>query len=45
MEDYDEGYTDCGAETGRCIYCGSEDVTEYDDGIYECMECGATWTD
>lgn len=31
------------AETGRCWYCGSEDVEEYSDGSCECMECGMTW--
>lgn len=30
-------------ETGRCPYCGSEDVEEYSDGTHECMECGETW--
>lgn len=31
------------AYTGRCWYCGSEDVEEYSDGSHECMECGMTW--
>ena len=31
------------AQTGRCWYCGSEDVEVYADGSHECMECGATW--
>lgn len=31
------------AYTGRCWYCGSEDVEEYSDGSCECMECGETW--
>ena len=31
------------AYTGRCWYCGSEDVEEYSDGSCECMECGMTW--
>lgn len=30
-------------ETGRCPYCGSEDVIEYADGTCVCCECGATW--
>lgn len=29
--------------TGRCWYCGSEDVEEYSDGSCECMECGEKW--
>lgn len=29
--------------TGRCWYCGSEDVEEYSNGSHECMECGMTW--
>lgn len=31
------------AETGRCWYCGSEDVEDYSDGSHECLECGMTW--
>lgn len=31
------------AYTGRCWYCGSEDVEDYSDGSHECMECGMTW--
>ena len=31
------------AYTGRCWYCGTEDVEEYSDGSHECMECGMTW--
>lgn len=31
------------AYTGRCWYCGSEDVEDYYDGSHECMECGMTW--
>lgn len=31
------------AYTGRCWYCGSEDVEEYSDGSHECMECGMIW--
>lgn len=31
------------AYTGRCWYCGSEDVKEYSDGSHECKECGMTW--
>ena len=27
-------------ETGRCPYCGSEDVDEYDNGNCHCNECG-----
>lgn len=27
-------------ETGRCPYCGSEDVEEYFNGTNECNECG-----
>ncbi|MDO5447528.1 MAG: hypothetical protein Q4F34_07120 [Prevotellaceae bacterium] len=30
-------------DTGRCPYCGSEDVEEYSNGICECNECGAKW--
>lgn len=33
------------AYTGRCPYCGSEDVEEYSDGSSECMECGEMWND
>lgn len=31
------------AYTGRCWYCGSEDVEDYQDGSHECLECGMTW--
>lgn len=31
------------AYTGRCWYCGSEDVEDYSDGSHECLECGMTW--
>lgn len=31
------------AYTGRCWYCGSEDMEEYSDGSHECKECGMTW--
>ena len=31
------------AYTGRCWYCGSEDVEDYSDGSHECMECRMTW--
>lgn len=31
------------AQTGRCWYCGSEDVEDYADGSHECLECGTTW--
>lgn len=31
------------AYTGRCWYCGSEDVEQYSNGMCECMECGMTW--
>lgn len=31
------------AYTGRCLYCGSEDVEIFSDGSHECMECGMTW--
>lgn len=31
------------AQTGKCWYCGSEDVEDYTDGSHECMECGTTW--
>lgn len=27
------------AYTGRCWYCGSEDVEDYQDGSHECLEC------
>lgn len=30
-------YTD---ETGRCPYCGSEDIEEMCDGTCRCMACG-----
>ena len=30
-------------QTGRCWYCGSEDVEDYTDGSHECLECGMTW--
>ena len=30
-------------ESGRCLFCGSEDVETYRDGFNECLECGATW--
>ena len=28
-------------ETGRCPYCGSEDVHELDKGDSYCNECGS----
>ena len=31
------------AYTGRCWYCGSEDVEDYSDGSHECLECGMIW--
>ena len=31
------------AYTGRCWYCGSEDVEDYSNGSHECMECRMTW--
>lgn len=30
-------------ESGRCPYCGSEDIEEYYDSTAECHECGARW--
>lgn len=30
-------------ETGRCPFCGSEDIEIYDDGTAECYECGEEW--
>lgn len=30
-------------ESGRCPFCGSEDIEEYEDGTCECYECGETW--
>ena len=30
-------------ESGRCPYCGSEDVAYYEDGTAECYECGSRW--
>ena len=30
-------------ESGRCPYCGSEDVDYYEDGTAECYECDCRW--
>ena len=30
-------------DTGRCYYCGSENVVVYSDGTCVCLECGAKW--
>lgn len=30
-------------ESGKCMYCGSEDVEHLEDGTHYCHECGATW--
>lgn len=30
-------------ETGRCWYCGSEDVEHLQDGTHFCHECGTQW--
>ncbi len=31
------------SESGRCPYCGSEDVEEYDNEHGECYSCGEKW--
>lgn len=30
-------------QTGRCFYCGSEDVEYLNDGTHYCCECGTQW--
>lgn len=30
-------------QTGRCFYCGSEDVEYLHDGTHHCCECGTEW--
>ena len=30
-------------ETGRCPFCGAEDVEEYENGTCECYVCGESW--